>query len=78
MIGGVEMPKVLFVNCSCYGSTGKIVNDIADYAAGEGYDGVVLAPLGDGKNANVKYYRTSLALEQGIYRRIKYYTGKIK
>lgn len=69
------MPKVLFVNCSCFGSTGKIVNDIADYAAGEGYDSVLCAPLGDGKNDNIKYYKTSVALEQGVYRRIKYYTG---
>ena len=69
------MPKVLFVNCSCFGSTGKIVGDIADYISAEGYVNVFCAPLGDGKNSNIKYYKTSAPLEQGIYRRIKYYTG---
>lgn len=69
------MPKVLFVNCSCFGSTGKIVSDIADYTAEHGYESVLCAPLGDGKNSRIKYYRTSLPFEQGMYRRIKFYTG---
>ena len=69
------MPKVLFVNCSCHGSTGKIVSDIADYAAKVGFESVLCSPLGNGQNGNIRYYKTSLAGEQGLYRRIKYYTG---
>lgn len=69
------MPKIMFINCSCTGSTGKIVSDIADSCVGEGFDCVLCSPLGNGKNANVKNIRTSFPYEQGIYRRINTILG---
>lgn len=69
------MAKVLFINCSCFGSTGKIISDIADYLAEQGIDSVFCAPSANGQNSNIKYYKTSVRLEQGLYRRIKHYTG---
>lgn len=69
------MPKVLFVNCSCYGSTGKIISDIADCAVNRGFECVLCSPLGDGTNQNIKNIRTSLPYEQGIYRRINGFFG---
>ena len=69
------MPKVLFMNCACTGSTGKIIGDIADYAVLKGYENILCAPCAPGSNKNIKYYRTSLPKEQGIYRRLNYLYG---
>ena len=48
------MPKIMFINCSCYGSTGKIISDIANGCAGQGFEFMLCSPLGDGKNENIK------------------------
>lgn len=64
------MPKILHINCSCTGSTGKIVGDIADYAVTQGYDTLLCAPCAPGSNKNIRYFRTSLPYEQGLYRRL--------
>lgn len=69
------VPKVLHINCSCSGSTGKIIEDIADHAAGEGYETLLCAPCAPGNNKNVRYFRTSFPYEQGIYRRLNYLYG---
>lgn len=69
------MPKVLHINCAVAGSTGKIIGDIADYAVTEGYETLLCAPCAPGTNPNVRYFRTSLPGEQGIYKRLNYLYG---
>ena len=69
------MPKVLHINCAVAGSTGKIIGDIADYAVTEGYETLLCAPCAPGTNPNVRYFRTSLPGEQGIYKRLNYWYG---
>ncbi len=69
------MPKVLHINCAVAGSTGKIIGDIADYAVKEGYETLLCAPCAPGSNKNVRYFRTSLPYEQGIYKRLNYLYG---
>ena len=64
------MPKVLHINCACTGSTGKIIGDIADYAVDKEYETFLCAPCVPGTNKNIRYFRTSLPFEQGIYRRL--------
>lgn len=70
------MPKVLHINCAVAGSTGKIIGDIADYAATEGYETLLCAPCAPGTNPNVRYFRTSFPGEQGIYRRLNRLLGR--
>ena len=69
------MPKIMQINCACTGSTGKIIGDIADYIATKGYETSLCAPCAPGNNPNIKYYRTSLPYEQGIYRRLNRFYG---
>lgn len=69
------MPKILHINCACTGSTGKIISDIADYAAGVGFESILCAPCAPGTNPNIRYHRTSLPYEQGLYRRLNYLYG---
>lgn len=69
------MAKVLHINCACTGSTGKIIGDIADYAADKGYETLLCAPCVPGSNPNIRYFRTSLPKEQGIYKRLNYFYG---
>lgn len=69
------VPKILHMNCSCTGSTGKIIGDIADHAANFGYETLLCAPCAPGTNQNIRYFRTSLPHEQGIYRRMNYLYG---
>ena len=64
------MAKVLHINCSSTGSTGKIIGDIADYTANKGYENLLCAPSAPGTNPNVRYFRTSLPKEQGVYARL--------
>lgn len=69
------MPKILHLNCSCTGSTGKIISDIADHLTDAGYDMYLCAPCAPGQNRNIRYFRTSLPYEQGIYRRLNLFYG---
>lgn len=64
------VPKVMHINCACTGSTGRIISDIADHAKGKGYETLLCAPGTPGENQNIRYFRTSLPYEQGIYRRL--------
>lgn len=64
------MAKVLHINCACTGSTGKIISDIADHVACTGFKTLLCAPCAPGSNENIRYFRTSLPYEQGIYRRL--------
>lgn len=68
------VPKVMHINCAVSGSTGKIISDIADHAGRE-YEMLLCAPGGPGTNKNIRYFRTSFAREQGIYRRLNYLYG---
>ena len=65
----------MHINCACAGSTGKIIGDIANHAADAGYDTLLCAPCAPGTNENIRYFRTSLPREQGIYRRLNYLYG---
>lgn len=69
------MTRILHINCACTGSTGKIIGDIADYAANKEFETVLCAPCVPGHNPNIRYIRTSLPYEQGIYRRLNRFYG---
>lgn len=69
------MLKILHINCSCTGSTGKIIGDIADHAADAGFETLLCAPCAPGTNQNIRYFRASLPYEQGVYRRLNYLYG---
>lgn len=64
------MPKIMHINCSCTGSTGRIISDIADHAKGKGFETLLCTPGTPGENNNIRYFRTSLPYEQGLYRRL--------
>lgn len=64
------MPKIMHINCAVAGSTGKIIGDVADYAADKGYETLQCAPCAAGANKNIRYFRTSFPYEQGFYRRL--------
>lgn len=67
--------KILHVNCTDLGSTGKIILDIAKYAVQRGDQCVLCTPVIHGSCAELKKHRTSFSGEQGLYRRIKYILG---
>lgn len=68
--------KILHVNCSEIGSTGKIIQSISDYSHANGDKSVLLAPKITLKsNDSLKKYQTSFKGEQGIYRRINQIFG---
>ena len=69
------MPKILYINCACTGSTGKIIADTADYAVLKGYACVLCAPCDPGDNENIRYIKTSIKGEQGFYRRLNRFYG---
>lgn len=63
--------KILHINASDIGSTGKIVQDISRLAVTDGWDAVSLFPKRNRTpDPCIREYMTSLPLEQGIYRRI--------
>ena len=68
--------KILHINASDTGSTGKIVLEICHEADKRGYECVSLFPKQNRKpSEHIKEYTTSLPFEQGIYRRFYYIYG---
>ncbi|MBP3360681.1 MAG: glycosyltransferase [Clostridia bacterium] len=67
--------KVLFVNCTDGGSTGKLINSICKYLNSRGDTGIVAYETGSPTNKDDRRYRLGLKYESGIYRRIHYITG---
>lgn len=68
--------KILHINASDIGSTGKIVLEICHEADKRGYECVSLFPKQNrNPSEHIKEYTTSLPLEQGIYRRFYYIYG---
>ncbi len=61
--------KIMHINCADYGSTGKIIGEIAKGCAQKGYETVLCAGKARG-SLSVKTYQTSFRFEQGIYKRI--------
>ena len=70
LVGVNRMYTIMHINCACTGSTGKIICDIADFAATRKIQTLLCAPSTPGRNENIRYFRTSLPYEQGIYRRL--------
>lgn len=63
--------KILHINASDVGSTGKIVQDINRLAVADGWEAVALFPKRNkAPDPCVREYVTAFPLEQGIYRRI--------
>jgi len=72
----VKKLKILHLNASDAGSTGKIVLDICDEAIRRGYDCVsVFSKKTRASRSDIKEYSCSLPYEQGIYRRLSYVHG---
>ena len=68
------MNKILCVNVSDEGSTGKIIGDIAENS--EKYRYIVCTPRGRMEKENVQAYALmSIPHEQGIYRRVSKLIG---
>lgn len=69
------MIKVLHINCSDTGSTGKIILDISKSLDKYGVESVLCTPLIKSNEDTLKKYQTSFKYEQGVYRRIAKLTG---
>ena len=68
--------KVLHINASETGSTGKIIADISRNLHSLGHNFVLCAPkIVDTSTEYLKKYAVSLPFEQGAYRRLSYFTG---
>ena len=66
------MIKVLHINCSDVGSTGKIIEDISAHPQVES---VLCTPHIKKPESSIKKVKTSLPYEQGIYRRVCFVYG---
>lgn len=63
--------KLLHINASDVGSTGKIIQDISCAATAQGWESVALFPKRNrAADPNIKEYVTAFPLEQGLYRRL--------
>ena len=63
--------KIMHINCSDHGSTGKIINEIAEGCSNKGWETVLCVPR-VAIEPKFKAYKTSLRYEQSIYKRICY------
>lgn len=63
--------KIIHVNCSETGSTGKIIEEISKESFDRGYQSILCSPKISGADTKwLKKYQTSKRFEQGLYRRI--------
>lgn len=69
------MAKIVHINCAVSGSTGKIIADIARFAAPLGYETLSLTPMAGVDTDFLRYKKVCLPKEQGIYRRLCRFTG---
>lgn len=69
--------KVLHINCSDEGSTGKIIREISNMCKNQGHESVLCNPKNEAKQGDdgLIKYRTSFSKEQSVYKRICYYLG---
>lgn len=69
--------KILHINCSDKGSTGKIIREISSACFKRGYESILCNPKSsiECKEEGLKMYRTSLPKEQSVYKHICYYLG---
>ena len=68
--------KVLHINASDVGSTGKIIQDISRYAGNNGWESVALFPKRNRPaDPHMKEYVTAFPGEQGLYRRLCKFCG---
>ncbi|MBE6727800.1 MAG: glycosyltransferase [Ruminococcaceae bacterium] len=70
--------KILFLNCSDYGSTGKIIGDICQNLSDKisDFQALLCTPVIKGEDyKGLKKIKTSVKLEQGLYRRLNYIFG---
>ena len=69
--------KVLHINCSDQGSTGKIIQQISKRCVDLGHKTVLCVPKIDATedDPSIKKYKTSLPKEQGLYDKISYFLG---
>ena len=72
----VKKLKILHINASDIGSTGKIVLDISAEALKRGHECVSIFPKKNREPSDkIREYATSLPFEQGLYRRFYYVYG---
>lgn len=69
------MAKIICINCAVSGSTGKIIADIARYAAPRGYETLSLVPMAGENTDFLRYEGVCFPKEQGVYRRLCRFTG---
>ena len=67
--------KILHINCSDRGSTGKIVADISSYADKCGNESFLCTPHVTSESAIIKKKKVCVRYEQGVYRRISSVLG---
>lgn len=71
------MNKILFINCSDGGSTGKIIRDTSAYLRSNGYQTVLCVPKNNRENKEYdRCYAVSRNYEQGLYRRIGHFLSR--
>ena len=64
--------KVLHINCADYGSTGAIIDSIAEYS---NFEHVLCAPYITKQHEKLKTYGVCVPHELGVYKRIAYVLG---
>ena len=69
------MAKIIHINCAVSGSTGKIIADIARYAAPLGFETLALTPMAGVDTEFLRYRKVCISKEQGLYRRLCRFTG---
>lgn len=67
--------KILHINCSDSGSTGKIILDISRKAKEQGHTSFLCTPSITQDDKEITEYKTSFRHEQGLYRRIAVVLG---
>lgn len=69
--------KILHINCSDKGSTGKIISEIYSVGKNQGYNSILCNPKRkqDSLDGKMKMFKTSFAKEQAVYKRLCYVYG---
>ncbi len=65
--------KIMHINCSDHGSTGKIIQQIAMAAQERDWESVLCVPRIRIHNNSIRTYSCSMRYEQGVYKRFCYF-----
>lgn len=70
--------RIIFINCSDSGSTGKIICDISEFlhSLNQGHETILCSPKTNAETIKeLKKIKTSIKFEQGFYRNLNFFYG---